>query len=229
MRIGILEDTPEHAAQLQRLLEQGGHGSRVYATRGQFFHGLAHESFDLLILDWMLPDGSGLDVLEELRAGSNTLPVLFVTSRDAEEDIVAALGRGADDYIAKPPRGGELLARVEALRRRAEQGQPQRWLEQGPYRFDLETREARIGADKVDLSARQFDLAVFLFRQPGRLFSRAHLLEAVWGMGSQIQTRTLDIHISQLRGLLRLTPDNGWRITSVYGHGYRLEPVADPA
>jgi DNA-binding response OmpR family regulator len=230
MRIGILEDIPEHAAQLQRLLADGGHSSCVYANRAQFFRHFAHESFDLLILDWTLPDASGIEVLEQLQGLSNKLPILFVTSRDAEEDVVTALKNGADDYIVKPPRGAELLARIDALQRRM--GNPsskqQQQLELAPYRFDLETRSVSIGDESVILSTRQFDLAVFLFRQPGRLFSRQHLLEAVWGVGNQIQTRTLDIHISQLRGLLRLTPDSGWRITSVYGYGYRLEPVANP-
>jgi len=225
MRIGILEDTPEHARLLERLLEQGGHSCRVHATRARFLQSLARESFDLLILDWMLPDASGIEVLEEVRERAGRIPVLFVTSRDAEEDIVEALQRGADDYLVKPPRAGELLARVEALRRRSEYAAPERTLEVPPYRFDLEARQAQLGETPIALTSRQFDLAVFLFRQPGRLFSRVHLLEAVWGVGSDVQTRTLDIHISQLRGALCLTPDNGWRIGSVYGHGYRLERI----
>lgn len=229
MRIGILEDIPEHAAQLQQLLTEGGHSCCIYGTRAQFFRHFVHESFDLLILDWMLPDASGIEVLEQLRGLANKLPILFVTSRDAEDDVVTALKNGADDYIVKPARGGELLARIEALRRRTEKPPPQKVLELLPYRFNLETREVQVGNEVVTLSPRQFDLAIFLFRQPGRLFSRLYLLESVWGVGNQIQTRTLDIHISQLRGLLRLTPDNGWRITSVYGHGYRLEPVESSA
>jgi len=225
MRIGILEDTPEHAEQLQRLLEGAGHGVSVYPTRARFLQAMARESFDLLILDWMLPDGSGLDAIEQLRPKLPDIPIIIVTSRDAEEDLIEALGRGADDYLVKPPRPGELLARVNALLRRVVGHSENAVLSVPPYRFSPASGEAYVGDEAVPLTARQFALAMFLFSQPGRLLSRAHLLEAVWGVGAQVQTRTLDMHVSQLRSILRLTPENGWRITSVYGYGYRLERV----
>ncbi|MRR52103.1 MAG: response regulator transcription factor [Rhodocyclaceae bacterium] len=225
MRIGILEDTPEHAEQLRRLLEGAGHGVSVYPTRAKFLQAMARESFDLLILDWMLPDGSGLDAIEQLRPKLPDIPIIIVTSRDAEEDLIEALSRGADDYLVKPPRPGELLARVGALLRRAAGRSENAALFVPPYRFSPASGEAHVGEEAVNLTARQFALAMFLFSQPGRLLSRAHLLEAVWGVGAQVQTRTLDMHVSQLRNLLRLTPENGWRISSVYGYGYRLERV----
>lgn len=224
MRIGILEDNPEHASLLVNTLAAAGHGCTVHATVAQFLYALAHDSYDALILDWMVPDGSGLTVLERVRERSKTVPVLFVTGRDAEEDVVTALRQGADDYLVKPARPAELLARVEALRRRSQRlEETDATIVVPPFRLDPATGDAWHGDEKIALTARQFGLATFLFRQPGQLFSRQHLLEAVWGVGQQIQTRTLDIHISQLRGLLRLTPASGWRIASVYGHGYRLE------
>lgn len=227
MRIGILEDDPAHASQLTSILTPAGHGCSVYQSGSQFLYALAHESFDLLILDWMVPDTSGISILERIRERSHVLPVLFVTGRDAEEDIVTALRNGADDYLVKPPRAGELLARIEALRRRAEGGAMSDVVSAPPYRLDTAAGEAWLADERIALTSRQFDLALFLFRQPGQLFSRTHLLESIWGVGNQIQTRTLDIHISQLRNLLRLTPQNGWRISSVYGHGYRLERCDD--
>jgi DNA-binding response OmpR family regulator len=222
MRIGILEDEPDHASQLVGILASDGHSCHVLATGSDFFHALARDSYDLLILDWMVPDTTGLKVLVTLRERSIATPVIFVTGRDAESDIVGALRAGADDYLIKPPRPAELLARIEVLRRRVA-GDDDRAVLAHPYRFDLNAGEAWLGEERLELTARQLDLAAFLFRQPGHLFSRTHLLEAVWGVGTHVQTRTLDIHVSQLRGLLRLGPEHGWRIASVYGHGYRLE------
>ncbi|MCB2001744.1 MAG: response regulator transcription factor, partial [Rhodoferax sp.] len=154
----------------------------------------------------------------------NHTPVIFVTSRDAEEDIVRALSHGADDYLVKPPRAGELLARLQALKRRAD-GHGDGAVVVGPYEFDPSQSVARLHGEIVEMTQRQFELAVVLFRNIGRLLSRQYLLEAVWGLNDAVQTRTLDIHISQLRSLLQLA-DNGWRIQSVYAHGYRLETLA---
>lgn len=227
MRIGILEDEPDHASLLVGILAPAGHSCHVVATGGDFFQALARDSYDLLILDWTVSDTTGITVLNTLRERSVATPVLFVTGRDAEEDVINALRAGADDYLVKPPRPGELLARIEALRRRVDGGPVSRTVQAAPYRFDLNAGEAWLGDKRIELTARQFNLAAFLFRQPGHLFSRTHLLEAIWGFGTQVQTRTLDIHVSQLRGLLRLGPENGWRIASVYGHGYRLERIDD--
>lgn len=150
--------------------------------------------------------------------------MLFVTSRDAEQDIVQALTHGADDYLVKPARSAELLARLGALKRRAESLQGSTALLVAPYEFDLASNVVRRHGEIIDLTERQFQLALVLFRNAGRLLSRQYLLEAVWGLNAQIQTRTLDIHVSQLRNLLALA-NNGWRISSIYAHGYRLEPM----
>jgi DNA-binding response OmpR family regulator len=225
MRIGILEDNPEHAIQITRALAEGNHGCNVFPTGARFLQGLVRDSFDLLILDWMLPDLTGLEVLRRLRERGLALPVLFVTSREDEEDIVAALVAGADDYLVKPIRPRELLARLDALARRAGNLPDEKRIVAPPYRFELDAGEAWLGDERIVLNERQFALAAFLFRHPGRLLSRVHLMEAVWGVGTQVQSRTLDVHVSQLRGALRLTSENGWRLASIYGHGYRLEPA----
>jgi len=172
----------------------------------------------------MLPDMSGLDVLQRLRALEQRAPVLFVTSRDAEADIVQALSHGADDYLVKPPRPGELLARVQALARRASGASPDAVFTMGRYAFDPSRAQVRLQDEVLALTQRQFALALVLFRNPGRLLSRQYLLETVWGLNATVQTRTLDIHVSQLRTALRLS-DNGWRIHSIYAHGYRLETL----
>ena len=224
MRVALLEDDTDHAALLTQAMLAAGHGCEVYTTGARFMQAMVRETFDVLVLDWMLPDTTGLEVLDWLRELQDRTPVLFVTSRDAEQDIVQALAHGADDYLVKPPRSGELLARLEALKRRAENMQGNTSLLVAPYEFDLSSNVVRLHDDIVDLTERQFQLALVLFRNAGRLLSRQYLLEAVWGLHAQIQTRTLDIHVSQLRNLLALA-DNGWRISSIYAHGYRLEPM----
>ena len=220
----MLEDEANHAALVTQALQQGGHTYAVYDTGARFIQAMVRETFDVLVLDWMMPDMTGLEVLDWVRQLENHTPVLFVTSRDAEEDIVQALAHGADDYLVKPPRAGELLARLNALKRRADGAGGTGPLKVEPYEFDPTQSVARLHGEILELTQRQFELALVLFRNSGRLLSRQYLLEAVWGLNDTVQTRTLDIHISQLRTQLRLA-DNGWRINSVYAHGYRLETL----
>ena len=224
MRVGLLEDNADHATLITAALQGAGHSFEVYATGARLLQAIVRETFDVLVLDWMLPDLSGLEVLDRLRQRADRIPVIFVTSRDAEQDIVEALAHGADDFLVKPARPAELLARLAALKRRSDKLPAHQLLSVGPYEFDPATSATRVRGEAVELSQRQFQLALVLFRNTGRLLSRQYLLEAVWGLNAQVQTRTLDIHVSQLRTALRL-PENGWRITSVYAHGYRLEPL----
>ena len=223
MRIGLLEDDADHATLVAGMLFAAGHSCEVYPTGARFIQAMVRETFDVLVLDWMLPDMTGIEVLDWLRQLQDHTPALVLTSRDAEQDIVEALGHGADDYLVKPPRPGELLARLRALKRRSENLTGNNALVLGPYEFDLQSNVLRLHGAIMDLTERQFQLALVMFRNSGRLLSRQYLLEAVWGLNAQIQTRTLDIHVSQLRNLLGLA-DNGWRISSIYAHGYRLEP-----
>lgn len=224
MRVGVLEDDVDHAVLITQALQADGHSTEVYATGARFLQAMVRETFDVLVLDWMLPDMTGIEVLDWLRQLEDRTPVLFVTSRDTEADIVLALQHGADDYLVKPPRSAELLARLKALKRRADGFGGTGLLSVGAYAFDPGSSSVRLHGELLDLTERQFQLALVLFRNPGRLLSRQYLLEAVWGLNAQVQTRTLDIHVSQLRTLLRLS-ENGWRINSVYAHGYRLEPL----
>lgn len=225
MRIAVLEDDPDHAAVVTQALERAGHTHAVYGTGARFIQAMVRETFDVLVLDWMMPDMTGLEVLDWLRQLENHTPVLFLTSRDTEEDIVQALAHGADDYLVKPPRAGELLARLQALKRRADGAGGSGQLVVGPYEFDPAQSAIRLNGEILEVTQRQFELALVLFRNTGRLLSRQYLLEAVWGLNDMVQTRTLDIHISQLRNILQLS-DNGWRINSVYAHGYRIEALA---
>ena len=211
-------------------LGDAGHNCSHFNNGREFLRRALRESYDLLMLDWMLPQMSGLEVLQKIRqSGKNFTPVIFITARDEETDIVRALEAGADDYMAKPIRYKELVARVAALARRAAGGRAADELpDTEPYKFDLKRKTVGLGAEEVELTHREFDLALFMFRNSGRVVSRGHILESIWGMhGADLNTRTVDTHISRLRKKLQLNESNGWQLSAIYQHGYRLERLGE--
>ena len=226
MRIALLEDDPDQLALYSRWLESAGHKVSGYLAGQDILRDATRQSFDLFVLDWEVPDVSGLDVLRRIRGKlSETVPVLFVTVRDTEEDIVLALNAGADDYMIKPARKAEALARVNALLRRAYPQQKSRNLVYPPYRFDLETGTAHVNDVAASLTRKEFDLAAVFFAHIDQLMSRPHLQEAVWGRDADLETRTVDTHVSNVRKKLGLRGEHGYRISSVYNYGYRLKKV----
>lgn len=231
MLIALLEDDPDQAAILQTWLEGGGHGCRCFGTGKGFIEGIQHEPFDLYIIDWILPDISGLEVLGWIREHLGwTTPVLFVTVRDSEEDIVKALEKGADDYMTKPLRPMETLARVTALSRRGENtARSQDRLQFGNFQLNNSLRTVRRDDEEIELTETEYELAAYLFKNAGRVLSRTSILENVWNRGPEFNTRTVDTHMSRLRKKLGLTPDHGWRLSSVYRYGYRLESIKEDA
>jgi DNA-binding response OmpR family regulator len=229
VRFAIIEDDPAQMEVLTAWLKEAGHDVHGFALAREFMRVASRESFDLLLVDWMLPDLTGEQVLRWLRVErSNDTPAIFITSRDAEEDIANAFSAGADDYVVKPPRRIELLSRIEAVLRRAQPKSPNQTLTVGLYHFDLAKKTLGIDGASVDLTDKEFELAAFLFRNLGRLLSRGHLLEAVWGRNPSLATRTVDTHISRVRSKLNLRPENGFRLTPTYNFGYRLERI-DPS
>jgi len=224
VRIALLEDDIDQAALLTQWLSNAGHSVAHEADADSFLRAAQRETCDLYILDWVLPEGSGIGVLKRLRARDpDGAPVLFVTVRDDESSIVDALQSGADDYMIKPIRRAETLARVQAVARRRVKPVSET-LTVAPYEFDLEQHALSMNGEPLKLTTREFDLALFLFRRIGQIVSRAHLLESVWGSRhSAMDTRTVDTHISRLRGKLRLKETGDWKLTSIYQHGYRLE------
>jgi two-component system response regulator RegX3 len=230
MRIAILEDSRSQALLLKAMVEELGHEGVVFPTAQTFREGLAAARCDLLLMDWILPDGSGDELLAWVRETFGwALPVIFVTARVAESDVAAMLRLGADDYVCKPIRYVELAARMEALIRRRSMAEAGRvsagQLTVERITLDPAARSVVVDGKPVALTAKEFDLALLLLRNVGTLFNRQTLLEKVWGVGGEIDTRTVDTHVSRIRRKLRLEPDQGWRLTTVYGHGYRLERV----
>ncbi len=224
--IGLVEDDPDQALLITHWLEEAGYTVRAFQHAAEFRRKLGAVSVDLLILDWNLPDESGLTVLRALReSGNNQLPVLFLSARGEEQDIVTGLSQGADDYVSKPARQGELLARVEALLRRTGMHTEARMDDEelAPYAIDPGRRRVTLEGQEIVLTEREFDLALFLFRRRGRIVSRDSLLESVWNLPGDVATRTVDTHVSRLRKKLELGGEHGWRLSAVYQHGYRLE------
>ena len=226
MRIAILEDDPDQSDLVRLWLEDAEHSVFVYASGSQFLHGVRRNSFDLYLLDWLLPDVSGIDVLDTLRREmQDTTPVLVTTVKNEERDIVRALESGADDYLAKPVRRGELIARAEAIFRRSRIGCPVSDVYTAePFAMNVEQKQVLLRGEKIVLTNREFELAMFFFRNAGRPISRAHILEAIWGIeNSAVSTRTIDTHISRLRKKMKLNSENGWALSAIYQYGYRLE------
>lgn len=226
MRVALIEDDPAQAQLMLDWLAAASHPTHHYSNGETFIRALHQESFDLVILDWGLPDISGIELVKSVRKSDALVPVLFVTSRDSEQDIIAALTAGADDYLVKPPRQGETLARITALQRRRQAGGSDSGLLQfGPYSFDCDRNTITHGGEVVQFTHKEFELARFLFQNRNRLLSRSHLLESVWGLNADITTRTVDVHASKIRRKLGLSTESGWRLVSIYQYGYRLESL----
>lgn len=223
LQIGLVEDDPTQAKIIGTMIENAGMDCLHYATELDFRRRMGPESIDLLLLDWNLPGVSGLDLLRELRQSNATLPVIFLTGNDQEQDIVLGLQAGADDYIVKPARAAELVARINAaLRRAAPPSQVHIIDGVEPFGFDLERRRLTLHGEPVELTDREFDLLVFLFQRRGKVVSRETLLSQVWRVGPNVATRSIDTYVSRLRKRLGLQGDSEWRLEGIYQHGYRL-------
>lgn len=231
MRLAILEDDEAQRASIFGLLTAAGHHCHVFASSKALLRELRNETYDLLILDWNLPDLPGIEVLEWSRRSLKPAPpALMVTSRTDEADIVAGLNAGADDYVLKPIQPAVLTARVTALLRRAYGTAERPAIEQyDDYVFNTAAQSVQIGGDAVVLTAKEFSLSLLLFQNLHRALSRDYLMETVWGRSPDLQTRTLDMHVSRIRMKLGLRPERGYKLLPVYGYGYRLEKLVDAA
>jgi two-component system response regulator RegX3 len=233
-RLLVVEDEESFIDALRVGLAREGFDVTI-ARDGQegldLFHG---GTFDLVLLDLMLPKLSGLDVCRSIRAGSE-VPIIIVSAKGEEVDMVLLLEIGADDYVTKPYRLRELVARIRAVLRRREHAAPTHEvlsgdvLEHGPLRLDIEARRCFVRDDEVKLRKKEFALLLLLLENPGRVLTRETLIDRVWGSDYVGDTKTLDVHIKRLRGLLEIDPKNPTLITTVRGVGYRMEKVSPSA
>ena len=219
-RVLLVEDEPRIAAFVEKGLRANGFATTTVSEGGAALGLAATGQFDLVILDLGLPDLDGLDVLRELRSRDRSLPVVVLTARDGVHDTVAGLEGGADDYMPKPFRFAELLARIN-LRLRQGEGAGQRpdVLDAGGVRLDVRTRRATVGAKEVDLSAREFALAEIFMVNAGQVLSREQLLDQVWGFDFDPGSNVVDVYVGYLRKKF-----GAHTITTVRGMGYRFNP-----
>lgn len=218
-RILIAEDEPRIAAFIERGLRAQGYTTSTVDDGHAALDLAASGEFDLLILDIGLPGRDGFSVLAALRAAHHRIPVVILTARGGTQDTVTGLDGGADDYMTKPFRFEELLARVR-LRMRDPHAAEQTVLRHGGLSLDLRTRRAQVGDHTIDLSAREFTLTETLLRHPGQVLSREQLLSRVWGYDYDPTSNIVDVYIGYLRRKLGTA-----RIVTVRGMGYRLDDI----
>jgi DNA-binding response OmpR family regulator len=218
-RILIAEDEPRISAFIEKGLSANGFAVTVVADGPSAYDYAMTGGFDLMILDIGLPRMDGFAVLRKIRAERNSIPVVVLTARDSVQDTVAGLEGGADDYMPKPFRFEELLARVR-LRLTSERAAELTVLTYGGLQLDLRTRRAQVDGKTVDLSAREFALAETFLRHPGQVLSREQLLSHVWGYDFDPGSNVVDVYVRYLRRKL-----GAERFVTLRGMGYRLDEV----
>lgn len=220
----LVVDDEDHILELAKLyLSREGYQVETISDGGQALARIAQAKPDLLVLDIMLPNVDGLSICKEVRKHSQ-VPIIMLTARDDVTDKVVGLELGADDYLTKPFHPQELVARAKALVRRArlEPDQP-KVITAGALEVDLERHEVRWGEARLQLRPKEFDLLALLAKHPGRVFQRSELLDLVWGYDFPGYTRTVDVHVQQLREKLAGGGVTNPAIQTVWGVGYKLE------
>ena len=218
-RVLIVEDNADLAFGLRNNLELEGYAVQVAGEGRAALEAFRQSGADVVILDLMIPEIDGFDVLKELRQADTQVPILILTARGEEVDKVTGLRLGADDYVTKPFGLLELLARVAALLRRTTADARMSF---GSVEVDLATRTVVRDGAVIDLSPREFDLLVALLRHGGAVVSRQKLLDEVWGYAADVLSRTVDTHVAELRRKLELDPARPRHIVTVRKAGYRL-------
>ncbi len=223
-RILIVEDEPSLSEPLSFLLRREGYETEIAADGREALAAFERESADLVLLDLMLPGLPGTEVCRELRARSS-VPIIMLTAKDSEVDIVVGLELGADDYVTKPYSTRELLARIRAvLRRRVEVDDlDEAVLEVGPVRMDVDRHAVSVGGDEVAMPLKEFELLELLLRNAGRVLTRGQLIDRVWGADYFGDTKTLDVHIKRIRSKIEHDPSQPTLLLTVRGLGYRFE------
>jgi two-component system OmpR family response regulator len=234
MRIALIDKNARHVALMDRLLFAGGHLCHPFPACAPFLEWLETESCDLLIVDSQTGDLPAEELIQRAREILPGLPAIVTMTLPRESEIVSCLHAGADDCVSKPVRGPELLARVNALMRRAGvQRPPHRTHHRfGEYAFDSTHGAVHFEDEVVLLTPKEFRFAVLLFANLSRPVSRARIFETVWANPrDDKRSRTLDTHASRLRNKLRLLPERGYRLFPLYGYGYQLDrvPVEPPS
>jgi DNA-binding response OmpR family regulator len=228
MRIGLFAHEFAERALVMQVLDKSGFEGIACDDAASIEVRTPRRRIDALVLDWKPDDRACRDCIGSARSETARIPVLLMVASGHEDDIIAGLSAGADDYLIKPLRPSELIARLQALLRRAYPHEALERYEFEPFRFHPEPCEVTCGeppARRVTLTQKEFDLGLLLFRNAGRPLSRSHIRETVWGGDADVSSRTMDTHVSRLRSKLELGPASGYRVLPVYGYGYRLDRI----
>ena len=231
-RILVVEDNLDLAELVRMHLRDAGYAVEPCSDGRSALQRLQAEPFDLVILDLMLPGMDGLELCRRLRAQPNYLPILMLTAKSSELDRVLGLEVGADDYVTKPFSIRELLARVKALFRRVDAmaetpAESTEVLRSNGLEIDPARRQVRLDGAEVHLTGREFDLLLHFASHPGRVYSRAQLLDLVWGYGHEGYEHTVNSHINRLRAKIEHTPAQPRHILTVWGVGYKFAEGAN--
>jgi two-component system response regulator RegX3 len=226
-RILIIEDEVSFSEALSFLLEKEGFETRVAETGKQGIAAFNENQYDLVLLDLMIPEISGIDVCRTIRTSSN-IPIIMLTAKDSEVDKVVGLELGADDYVTKPYSARELVARIKAVLRRGvsdESGSSEGIgiHSVGGIRMDIERHQVTVKGALISLPLKEFELLEFLMRNSGRVLTRGQLIDRVWGGDYYGDTKTLDVHIKRLRSKIEDDPANPVLIQTIRGLGYKFE------
>jgi two-component system phosphate regulon response regulator PhoB len=223
--IFVLEDDDDIARLVQHHLEAAGFAARLFHTPTNLIPDAERQAPVLFLLDIMVPGGDGLDVCCRLRQhpGLSTVPIIFLTARASENDRVLGLEVGADDYITKPFATRELVARVKAVLRRFERPAAPSVLSFEEIVIDEGAMRLMVRGELTTTTATEFRLLDFLARHPGRVFSRDHLLDSVWGDARFVTPRSVDVYVRRIREKIEVDPENPRYLQTVRGAGYRFE------
>ncbi len=222
MRVLVVEDEPRVASFTRNGLREAGYVSDLASKAEVADELVSSNDYDLILLDWLLPDGSGVELCQRWRKERVMTPIIMLTCKDKTEDIIKALDGGADDYLVKPFSLMELLARIRALLRRASVGSGQSQIEVDDLTLDLSRREVYRGGSKIDLSYREYCLLEYLLRNAGRTVSRSEISERVWGNHFDTNTNVIEVYVNHLRKKL----DCGSKrplIKTIRGFGYMIQ------
>jgi two-component system phosphate regulon response regulator PhoB len=221
----VLEDDTDISRLVQHHLEAAGYSVRLYATPTELVGDAERHNPALFLLDIMVPGGDGLDVCRRLRnhPALATTPIIFMTARAGENDRVLGLELGADDYITKPFATRELVARVKAVLRRFERPTGPSLISFEDVMIDAGAMQLKVRGELTTTTATEFRLLDYLARHPGRVFSRDHLLDAVWGDARFVTPRSVDVYVRRIREKIEVDPENPRYLRTVRGAGYRFE------
>jgi DNA-binding response OmpR family regulator len=223
--IAVVEDDLAFAAELEEFLGAAGYTVSTYDSSQKFLAALRQSECDLLIVDWSIPDLSGIEVLEYIRKFHPDMPAIMLTARTENTDIVRGLQAGADDYVSKPVDPDVLAMRIKSLLRRSK-GEVKNVSENvilGRYLLRPSASTIYLGDEEIVLPKREFDMAMLFFTNPNRLLSRQYLAATLWGKVIDYHSRTIDTHVARLRKNLKLDPTCGISLNALYGFGYTLQ------